>query len=93
MKYEPGETMKSWAERVRKYEYGYALQQIAAGQSSEVVLEAMSARIIQKLMHPLLTEVNKSIKENSIHNIESGRQHYEEIMKSKGLTSDHVQED
>jgi glutamyl-tRNA reductase len=93
MRYNPGESIESWAERVRKYEYGYALQQIAAGQSSEVVLEAMSARIVQKLMHPIMSELNKSIKENTVHNTEAGRQHYEEIMKSKGLASDHVQED
>ena len=57
MKYKPGEPIEQWAERVSVYEYGEALKQIAAGQDINVVMEAMSVRIMQKIKHPLLKEI------------------------------------
>lgn len=55
--------MEVWAERVRKYELGLALQQIAKGQDVNLVMEAMAARIQQKIMHPILIEIKKSHEE------------------------------
>jgi glutamyl-tRNA reductase len=57
MKYKPGESIENWAERVRMHEYGEALKQIASGQDVNVVMEAMSVRIMDKIKHPLLKEI------------------------------------
>lgn len=52
--------MEAWAERVRKYELGHALQQVARGQDINVVMEAMSARIQQKILHPVFIALKES---------------------------------
>jgi len=57
MRYNPNESIEQWAERVRLHEYGEALKQIAAGQDINSVMEAMSARIVEKLKHPLLKQI------------------------------------
>lgn len=92
MRYQTGESMESWAERVRKYEYGYALQQIAKGENVDVVMEAMSARIVQKLMHPIVSELNKTVSENPSYDVENSRREYFEKMQHRKPASDHVDE-
>lgn len=57
MKYTPGESYKKWAEKVKQYELGRALMQVAEGQDVNLVLEKMSDSIIQKLMHPLILAI------------------------------------
>lgn len=57
MKYNPNESIEKWAERVSMHEYGEALKQIANGQDVNVVMEAMSVRIVSKLKHALLKEI------------------------------------
>lgn len=57
MKYNPKESIEQWAERVSKHEYQEALKQIAAGQDVDIVMEAMSVRIMSKIKHPLLKEI------------------------------------
>ena len=57
MRKDPNESMEQWAERVRKFELGYALQQIAKGQDINVVIEAMASRIQQKILHPVIVEI------------------------------------
>lgn len=52
--------MEEWAERVRKFEYGYALQQLAKSQDLNTVMEAMAMRIQQKILHPIFVEIKKS---------------------------------
>lgn len=54
--------MEDWAERVRKFELGYALQQLAKGQDLNVVMEAMASRIQQKILHPIIMSIKDSIK-------------------------------
>ncbi len=56
--------MEDWAERVRKYELGYALQQLAKGQDLNVVMEAMASRIQQKILHPIITAIKESTLKN-----------------------------
>jgi glutamyl-tRNA reductase len=90
MKYEPGEDYAKWLERVRMYEYGVALQQIALGEPAEEVLEKMSKRMVQKGLHPIL----KAIQDKPTnYNAEEARQRYEENMKTRGPVADHVVED
>ncbi len=59
MKYNPKEPIEQWAERVSLHEYGEAVKQIAAGQDVDLVMEAMSARIVQKLKHPMLVQIKE----------------------------------
>ncbi len=59
MRYKPGESIESWAERVRMHEYGEAIKQIANGEDVNVVMEAMSVRIMEKIKHPLLKEIRE----------------------------------
>lgn len=60
MRKDPNESMEDWAERVRKFELEYALQQLAKGQDINVVMEAMAMRIQQKILHPIIIEIKKS---------------------------------
>jgi len=57
MKYNPNESIEQWAERVSMFEYGEALKQIANGQPVDVVMEAMSVRIMEKIKYPLIKEI------------------------------------
>lgn len=59
MRKDPNESMEDWAERVRKFELGFALQQLAKGQDVNVVMEAMAMRIQQKILHPVIIELKK----------------------------------
>lgn len=51
--------MEEWAERVRKFELGFALQQLAKGQDVNLIMEAMAMRIQQKILHPIIIELKK----------------------------------
>jgi len=92
MRIKPGESMQDWAKRVQQYEYGYALQQIARGEDVNLVMEVMSTRIVQKLIHPLVKslsmpgEVDKKLFEKS-------RDEYYAKMKIIGPKADHVVDD
>ncbi len=66
MRKEKDESLEDWAERVRKYELGYALQQLAKGQDLNVVMEAMALRIQQKILHPVIISIKESTGKNTI---------------------------
>ena len=88
----PDETFEEWVERVRKYEYGLALQQIATGEDPSKVMEDMAKRMAQKIMYP----VYKAIKDSSVISIdlEESRKRYEENYLNKvARASDHVLDD
>jgi hypothetical protein len=59
MKYKPNESIEEWADRVRMFEYGEAIKQIANGQDVNVVMEAMSVRIMEKIKYPLLKQIKE----------------------------------
>ena len=61
LSYDPNESFESWCERVRKFELEYARNLIAKGEDINLVLEAMSARIQQKILHPILLEIKNSV--------------------------------
>lgn len=89
---QPDETFEEWVERVRKFEYGFALQQIALGEDPTKVMEEMAKRMAQKIMHP----VYKAIKDSSVITIdlEESRKQYEENYLSKVKPrADHVSDD
>ena len=88
----PDETFEEWVERVRKYEYGLALQQIAIGEDPMKVVENMSKRMSQKIMHP----VYKAIKDSSVLSIdmeESKKRYKENYLDKVSPVADHVLDD
>ena len=54
MKQNPNESYADWLKRVQLYEYGRALQQLAAGIPVEEIMIKMSERIANKAMHPIM---------------------------------------
>lgn len=67
MRMHDGERYEDWLERIRKFEYGYALQQIAKGQDVNVVMEAMAARMMQKMLHPLIMKIKDSVPKSVVY--------------------------
>ena len=59
MRHKSNESIEEWADRVSVHEYNTALKHIAAGQDVDVVMEAMSVRIMEKIKHPLLTSIQE----------------------------------
>ena len=51
MKIKDGETFEQWSERVRQFEFGYAMQALANGTDADTILEQMSIRITNKMKH------------------------------------------
>ena len=88
MKPNLNETYESWVKRVRMFEHGVALQEIAQGKDPNEVLEKMSRRIMDKLLHPVF----KAIKDSTVlSNTESSRKAYEEnYIKKYGPKADHI---
>jgi glutamyl-tRNA reductase len=91
MKINPGESMESWASRVEMFEKGRALQRIANGDNPVTVMEDMSRRIAEKLLHPILNAIRESVPDN--FDVDENRREYEEIMKNVEKPADHVDAD
>jgi glutamyl-tRNA reductase len=92
MRIEPDETYESWAKRVQMYEYGVALQQVAQGKDFNEVLEQMSARINQKMLHPII----KALQDTRIDQAEldlSKKTYEENYIKRYGPKADHISDD
>ena len=88
MKPNPNETYESWVERVRMFEHGVALQEIAQGKDPNEVLEKMSRRIMDKLLHPVFKAIKDSV---VLTDTEASRKAYEEnYMKKYGPKADHI---
>lgn len=89
MRIKPGETLEDWAYRVQQYEYGYALQRLAQGEDVNLVMEAMTERIKQKILHPIVTAIKDSKKTG--YDPEESRKAYEEnYLKRYGPKPDHI---
>ena len=88
MRINPGESIESWADRVSMFEKGRAMQRIAQGDDIDAVLEDMSRRITEKLIHPKL----KALGEKKISKFDSAQSNkkYMEIMKNVAKAADHV---
>jgi len=81
MRMKPDESKEDWAKRVQQYEYGHALQRIAQGDPVEQVLEDMSKRMTQKLLHSFIQDIKDGNKTE--YNAEAGRQRYKEVYLDK----------
>jgi glutamyl-tRNA reductase len=91
MRIKPKETYEEWAKRVQMYEQGHAMQRIATGEDTDLVLTDMARRITEKMLHPVL----KSLQDTSIdmEKFEKDKQAYYAIMKKIGPVADHVTDD
>jgi glutamyl-tRNA reductase len=82
----PDESYQSWAERVRMFEHGRALQKIAQGEDVNKVMDDMARRIIDKMLHPIYRELQKI----EPVDLEESRRTYQETMARVGPKADHV---
>jgi glutamyl-tRNA reductase len=89
MRINEGESYESWANRVSMYEKGVALQRIAEGEPLEKVMEDMSRRITQKLLHSVIKAVKDS-SADSYSNEESKKRYEEAYLKNRVPVADHV---
>jgi glutamyl-tRNA reductase len=84
------ESYEEWCKRVEMYEHGCALQRIAEGDPVDQVLDDMSRKIMQKLLHPLYDEIRKS--SNATYDAEAGKKEYaEKYLKHNTPVADHVE--
>jgi len=91
MRIRDGESYEEWAKRCQMYEHGYALQQIAEGQDVDTVLESMSKRLMEKLLHPIYKLMGDRDDAKIKALVNEGRKHYEEYyIKRIGPRADHV---
>ena len=96
IKYNPDEPYEKWIEKVRTFEYGSALQRIAQNEDIQTVLQDMSRRIVEKLMHPILKEVTKERpeeREKINKELELSRERFKENYINRiPPKSDHIQD-
>lgn len=89
MRINDGESYESWASRVSMYEKGLALQRIAEGEPLEKVMEDMSRRITQKLLHSVVKAVKDS--SASSYDAEESKKRYQEVyLNSHKPVADHM---
>jgi|688.fasta_scaffold00278_22 hypothetical protein len=86
MKIKDGETFEQWSERVRQFEFGYAMQALAHGTPADTILEQMSIRITNKMKHYILI----CIKVPYSYDVNKNKLEYEQIMKLISPVADHV---
>ena len=86
MKPKQDESYQSWAERVRMFEQGRALQRIAQGDDVNIVMEDMARRIVDKMLHPIYRELHIV----DPIDLEESRRTYYETMAEVGPAADHV---
>lgn len=88
MRIQPNETYEEWATRVQEFELAQALKELAKGADINLVMEAMSARIQQKMLHPILVALRESA--TNIDISESKRFYEENYIKRYGPKADHI---
>lgn len=89
MRVNEGESYESWCERVRMFEHGWAMQEIAQGKDVNETLEKMARRIMDKLLHPLFTAIrNVPVTDD----VEASKRSYEEkYLKYNSPKADQVE--
>jgi len=86
MKIKDGETFEEWSERVRQFEFGYAMQALSNGTDHDTVLEQMSIRITNKMKHYIFTCIQVPYR----YDVNKNKLEYEQIMKMISPIADHV---
>jgi hypothetical protein len=91
MRIKPGETYEQWAERVHAFELNHARAELAKGVPIDEVLEWMSKRINQKMLHPILAAARDT---PVSFDLEASKKAYKEAYLDKnGPKPDHLTED
>jgi glutamyl-tRNA reductase len=85
-----GENYSEWLERVRLAELDLAKKALHNGSDINLVLEAMSERIVKKMLHPILTELRNV---QTPFDIQKHRSDYESAMRNRKPVADHVEDD
>lgn len=94
MRIKDGETYEEWAKRVQMYEHGHALQQIAEGKDPNEVLESMSKRVMEKLLHPMFKMLMARQTEDTERMVAASKQRYDDYyVKRIGPRADHILDD
>lgn len=88
MKPLPDETYESWCKRVEMFEHGNAMMQVAQGKDIDQVMEDMSRRIVDKLMHPIFKAIRESANNN--YDSEKSKEDYKRQIEKRGAVADHV---
>jgi glutamyl-tRNA reductase len=80
--------MESWSDRVRMFEHGHAMMQIAQGKDVEKVMEEMARRMMDKLLHPIYKAITQS---ETAYDAEKAKQLYkEQFIDRVPRASDHI---
>lgn len=88
MKPRDGESYESWSERVGMFEQGHAMMQIAQGKDPEKVMEEMSRRIMDKLLHPIFKAIRETATDFDAK--KSAEEYKEKLAQRGGPVADHV---
>ena len=88
--YKNGEDYNSWLSRIHEHELKIANAKLLKGIPINVILEEMSKRMMKKILHPILKELN-NISNN--YNIEESKKSYNAAMKHNRPAADHVLDD
>jgi glutamyl-tRNA reductase len=88
MKPNHDESIESWSERVRMFEHGRAMMQVAQGKNIDQVLEEMARRIMEKMLHPIYKAMSNI---ESTYDAEAAKQSYKEkFLNIVPKASDHI---
>lgn len=88
MKQLPGESYEQWVTRVKQYETGRALMELASGVDPEQVLKDTSNRMVNKFQHPVLEAINNIPSDyNSTKSLEQYKTNYQDRF---GPKADHI---
>ena len=86
----PGESYEQWIQRVKQYEIGRALMDLARGADPEQVLLEASNRMVNKFQHPILEAVNNLPSE---YNSPASQQQYKtNYLDRFGPKPDHIKD-
>lgn len=92
MRIKPNESLESWAQRVHEFELAQAKRELAKGTDINLVMEAMAARIQQKMLHPVFAAIRESA--GGSYDAEASKKAYEEAyLKKNSPKADHLTED
>jgi glutamyl-tRNA reductase len=87
----PDESYEEWVNRVKQYEFGRALMELASGADPEQVMRETSNRMVAKFQHPVLEAINKTPSDyNSAESLARYQQNY---LDRFGPKADHVKDE
>ena len=93
MRYDPKQSYEEWANRVRLFEQGAAMQRIAMGDDVDKVMQDLAKKITDKMLHPILKEIHENSSKIDLEQFEQSKQAYFKQMERVGPRADHVAED